>query len=260
MSRKTNGFDAFEQPGVPTIACFNRARTPLGIEFDALIVALQTYLDEHVMPVWGKRAKLFKSTDFIRGAWAMVFLDTPDQPGALAYHDLTPEGLPVAKVFVRTALQSRQTVSVAASHRLVEMVVDPAINTYATGPDAKTLYAYESADPVEELTFKVNGMKMSNFVYPTYFEGFREKGSVKFDHLNKVQRPFEVLPGGCQIVSRNGKTTQVFGSKAKVDRFMREDRRGHRGEVRRTGKLKPADFRRLLKTGLLSSAGAKAYL
>ena len=30
----------------------------------------------------------------------MVFLDDADQPGALAYHDLTPDGLPESKVVV----------------------------------------------------------------------------------------------------------------------------------------------------------------
>jgi hypothetical protein len=30
----------------------------------------------------------------------MVFLDDADQEGALAYHDLTPDGMPQSKVFV----------------------------------------------------------------------------------------------------------------------------------------------------------------
>jgi hypothetical protein len=32
--------------------------------------------------------------------WWLVFLDNSDQAGALAYHDLTNEGLPLSKVFV----------------------------------------------------------------------------------------------------------------------------------------------------------------
>lgn len=34
----------------PKIACFNRARTPLGVEWDALIAALQVYVDKFVAP------------------------------------------------------------------------------------------------------------------------------------------------------------------------------------------------------------------
>jgi hypothetical protein len=109
-------FAAFNQGIIPTIACFNKATIPLGVEFDALIAGMQAYVDQYVAPVWGTPAKLVKSTDFIKGAWAMVF-----QPGALAYHDLTPDGLPQSKVFVKTTLDDHELVSVSASHELVEM-------------------------------------------------------------------------------------------------------------------------------------------
>ncbi len=128
-------FGAFNQGGVPTIACFNKAKTALGVNFDALIAAMQMFVDRHVAPVWGTPAKLIKSKGFVKGAWAMVFLDNADQPGALAYHDLTPDGLPQSKVFVKTTLENKNLVSVSASHELVEMLVDPAINLMTTGPD-----------------------------------------------------------------------------------------------------------------------------
>ena len=44
---------AFNQGGVPTIACFNKAVTPLGVDFDDLIQAMQAYVDKYVAPVWG---------------------------------------------------------------------------------------------------------------------------------------------------------------------------------------------------------------
>jgi hypothetical protein len=232
---------AFDQGSVPTIAVFNKATTPLGIPLDKLITAMQHYVDLHVAPVWGTPAKLVKSTGFVKGAWAVVFLDDADAPGALAYHDLTPDGLPQSKVFVRTTLQNGDLVSVSASHELVEMLVDPAINLMSTGPDAKTVYAYESADPVEALSFKVDGVPMSDFVHPAYFEGFHKPGSVHFDHMNKVKRPFELLAGGYQIVFKNGKWSQVYGSKVKQRAFAREDRRGHRSEQRAQSRLQRAE-------------------
>src|SRR5215475_5889249 len=151
---------SFNQGEKPTIACFNQAQTPLGVDLDDLIAAMQAYVDNFVAPVWGTPATLQRSDDFVAGAWAMVFLDDADQANALAYHDLTSDGLPVAKVFVRTTLANNDLVSVSASHELVEMLVDPAINMLTTGPDPKAVYAYESADPVERLSFKVNGIAM----------------------------------------------------------------------------------------------------
>src|SRR5215813_3584550 len=200
-----NVFAAFNQGTLPTIACFNNATVALGVDFDALIAAMQEYVTTYVAPVWGTPAKLIKTKGFQKGAWAMVFLDDADQPGALAYHDLTPDGLPVSKVFMKTTLDDGGLVSVSASHELVEMLVDPAINMMTSGPDSKTIYAYESADPVEELSFPVNGIQMSDFVYPAYFEVFRKAKSVQFDQMKTVTKPFQILKGGYQIIFKNGK-------------------------------------------------------
>ena len=127
------------------------------------------------------------------------------------------------------------------------MLVDPAINLLSTGPDPKTIYAYESADPVEALSFNVNGIPMSDFVYPSYFEVFRKAGSVKFDEMNKVNKPFQILSGGYQIIFKNGKWSQVFGSVTKGKNFAKEDRRGHRSETRKSGKLKLTSEKELVK-------------
>jgi hypothetical protein len=244
MSSKPS-FVAFNQGRTPTIACFNRATTPLGVDLGKLIAALQKYVDDCIVPIWATPAKLVKTSGFRKGAWAIVFLENADQPGALAYHDLTPEGLPLSKVFVKTTLDNNDIVSVSTSHELVEMLVDPAINLMTTGPDPKSVYAYESADPVEALSFPVSGIPMSDFVYPSYFEIFHKPGSVRFDYMGKVNRPFQILSGGYQIVMKNGKWTQTFGSKAKAKHFAKEDRRGHRSQERTLRTLKRVDLARV---------------
>jgi hypothetical protein len=44
-STKTRAvFAAFNQGVTPTIACFNKAKTPLGIDLDTLISAMQEYV------------------------------------------------------------------------------------------------------------------------------------------------------------------------------------------------------------------------
>jgi len=232
---------AFNQGQVPTIACFNKATVPLGVDLGKLVSVMQTFVDVYFAPVWGTPAKLVKTTGFVKNNWAVVFLNDADQADALAYHELTPDGFPISKVFVRTINRAGDSVSVSASHELAEMLVDPAINLMTTGPDPKTVYAYETADPVEVLSFKVSGISMTDFVYPSYFEGFRKPGSTKFDQLNKVKRPFQILSGGYQIIFKNGKWSQVFGSRAKKRAFKREDRDQHRSEIRnalQTGTLK----------------------
>jgi hypothetical protein len=226
--------EAFDQGQTPEIVVFNKATTPLGVDLAALVAALQGYVTDHVVPVWSTPARLTLGQGFKPGAWGFVFLDTADAPGALAYHDLTPDGFPLSKVFVKTIADNGSSLSVAASHELVEMLVDPAINLLSAGPDPKAAYAYEAADPCEadELAFDVNGFKMSDFIYPSYFESFRKPNSTRFDHQGKVTKPFQILRGGYQIVVKNGKWTNVTASVAKKKALAREDRRGHRSEIR----------------------------
>src|SRR5450631_2112917 len=138
---------------VPKIACFNCAETPLGVDFDDLIAAMQKFVDDHFAPVWATPAQLVKSRDFLKGAWAIVFVDSEKAASREGYHDVTPEGLPMAKVFVKNVLKQKDQVSVAASHELAGMLVDPAANLYSTGPKPNRLYDYEVADPVEEQFF-----------------------------------------------------------------------------------------------------------
>jgi hypothetical protein len=228
-------FAAFDQGQIPDIAVFNQATTPLGLDLDKLIAALQKFVTDYVAPVWGTPARLARASGFRKGAWAVAFLDTADQANALAYHDLTPDGLPLAKVFVKTIADAGASLTVAASHELVEMLVDPAINLLSLGPDPKAAYAYESADPVEAdtLGFKVNGFLMTDFVYPSYFENFHKPNSTQFDYRGKVTKPFQILPGGYQLVFKNGQWSQLTTSKAKARALKAEDRRQHRSEERK---------------------------
>ncbi len=214
----------FDQGQVPTIACINQAKTPLGVDWEQLLAALDEYANTIFAPVWGTPATINAGTgrDIPAGCWALVFLDHADAPNALGYHDLTPEGLPLSKVFVETTLHDHQKVSVTAAHELAEMLVDPGIQMGGIGPDGRTWYAYEGGDAVESEGFDI---PMSNFVYPSWFEAFRAPNSVgapnpvKFDHLGLCRRPFELLPGGYMPVFKNGAWTQIFGSHKAARRF-----------------------------------------
>jgi hypothetical protein len=236
---------------VPRIACFNQAKTPMGVDFDALVAAMQKFVDEHFAPVWGTPAELVKSNGFLKGAWAMAFLDTTSDATLEGYHDVTPEGLPMSKVFVKNILKQKDKVSIAASHELAEMLVDPAANLYSTGPKKNRLYDYEVADPVEELFFNVDGIPMTNFVYPSYFETFHKRGTTRFDHMEALDLPFDLHDGGYQSFWSRGKERTAWGSKAKKVRFLKEDRRGHRSTMRHQ-----AD-RKLSKAAKAYSAAAK---
>ena len=225
---------AFGIGGVPTIALVNAAKTGLGYDFTTLVAALQTAVDKYFAPIWGTPALLTTAASPKKvpaGAWPFLFVDTAKVAGALGYHDLTKTGLPVSFVFVKTTLDDGGDVAVTASHELWEVLVDPGIQMWADGPKGE-LWAYETADAVEETDFVVNNVRISNFVYPSFFELFRKPDSIEFDHLGLVDRPFQLLKGGYTLLRKGSKVTQKFGSAAKEKRFAKEDRKLHRSEAR----------------------------
>jgi hypothetical protein len=223
----------FDRDQVPTIACFHRGRTRMPVAMRRLAAALQEYVDRYFAPVWGTPCRCAPARDEIEGAWGLAFLADADEANVLGYHDLTRDGLPLAKVFLNTLADPARDASVVASHELAEMLVDPAINLYSTGPRRGFVYAYETVDPVEEDTFEVRGLPMSNFVYPAWFESFRRPGSARFDHLGLLRRPFSLRPGGYQIVLDRGRWKELHGSARKTRSFAKEDRRQHRSEYRK---------------------------
>ena len=222
---------AFNQGAAPVIACINRSSAYSNDEMGKLVPALRKFLDTCFVPIWGTPASLTLATEEVKGAWSLIMLDDADEADALGYHDLTKDGLPISKVFVKTTLAAGDKVSATACHELAEMLIDPAANLWAQHPNG-TMYAYEACDACEELEFEIDGVTMSDFVTPAYFEGFRAKGSARFDYLKKIDHPFQILHGGYAIVSKAGRVKNVFGSEEKRQRFAREDRRYHRSEYR----------------------------
>lgn len=225
------------QGGGVKIACVNGAKTPLGVDFDRLTSALQKCYDQFFVPVWGYPVTLYNTNKPGAGDWLFMYLDTADQAGALGYHDLTANGQPVSKVFVKTTIDDKQLVSVTACHELFEMVIDPLANLWAQG-QGNAMYAYEMCDPVEEDVFIVDGIAMSNFVHPSWFEPFKHPLGTKYDHLGLLKKPFSMTKGGYMIEMKAGKVNEVFGSIEKQERFAKENRIGHRSEFRKPkGKL-----------------------
>jgi hypothetical protein len=221
------------QGGAVRIACMDMTKkSKIGMPLETLTAALQNCYDQFFLPIWGYPVTLYVTDKAKQSDWQFVYFDTADQAGALGYHDLTKGGQPVSKVFVKTTLDAGESVSVTACHELFEMTIDPIANLWAEGPDG-TEHAYEMCDAVEEDTFVVDGIKMSNFLHPAWFEPFQHRPGTRFDHLGLLTAPFQLRKNGYEIVKKNGKVIEDFGSPAKARRFALENREGHRSEYRK---------------------------
>src|SRR5438445_6039089 len=126
------------------IACINYAdETISGRMMRELTAALQKCYDKHFLPVWGYPVDLYVTEKPKPTDWQLVYFDDASHKNMLGRHELTHRGQPISKIFVKALGEG--PVSVAASHYLLEMVLDPMPNPW---PDKNrnTQYAYESYD------------------------------------------------------------------------------------------------------------------
>lgn len=130
-------------------------------------------------------------------AWVIGLFSDPDQPGALGYHDTTPSGMPLAKVFPKLDAQDGSPLSVTVSHELLEMLADPLLAKAVQSTIDGRFWAYEICDAVENDQYPGLGdVALSNFVTPQYFEPPQDLDGVKLDYMGLCAKPYEVRPGG----------------------------------------------------------------
>lgn len=209
------------------IAIINASTVCTDAEVELITQALQVQVTYDFAPIWGLGATLHfvpSGAKAPANMWWLTFLDNSDVAGALGYHDLTPAGQPIGKVFAGTDKQFGSSVSVTASHELLEMLADPWINLCAFEQSTDTagrLWAWEVCDACESdsLAYKIasaGNTLVSDFVYPAYFSGIQVPG-VRYDHMGAVKSPFQILPDGYMgffdVTSGSG-WQQALGEKA----------------------------------------------
>lgn len=204
-------------------------------EITSLIPAVQRQVTEHFEPVWGIGARLvFARGRVPRDAYQIVVYEQAKEEADkefIGYH-FSPEGYPVAGIFAREDMNTDGTISDTLSHEVMEMLVDPACNLYARRSSAvgrpERIYFYEVCDAVQCVQYKIDGVKVCNFVYPAWFEDNWEPNSRRFDHRHCLDSPFQILPGCYAEVfeAKRGAIT-IWGSN------KRQKRGRHRQKARR---------------------------
>lgn len=186
---------------------------------EQMVAAVQLQICEHYTDLWQSGPVDIRVTT-MEGALIdediIAVFDNADQAGVLGYHDVTPSGSPYGKVFVRpildnegTLIQGPNSISVTLSHEVLEMIGDPYVNFWADGPDGKE-FALELGDAVEGDSYDIDGVSVSNFIGPRWFN---QNGPGPYDWMKKLSKPFTMTQGGYLIVRENGNVKQIFGSR-----------------------------------------------
>jgi hypothetical protein len=185
---------------MPQITVINESTVISDAQIQAMLPAFTQQWNQDLRPIWGVDTAEFtfqadKNQTPPAGNWWLVFLDDSDQAGALAYHDLTNEGLPISKVFVKTLQADNASVSVGATHELCEMAVDPWLNSAYQDPQG-AFWAGEVCDPVEsdQYGYQIGNVLVTDFVTPNWFAHRNAQGQIDFKAHTRA--PFEILGGG----------------------------------------------------------------
>ena len=141
----------------------------------------------------------------LRGDAIVYLWDKVDVEDALGYHDQNARGIPYGFVFTDLAKKLGEDWSVTLSHEALELIADPEVNLLVMGPHladpTKTVFHwYEMSDAVQNESYKIDGIEVSNFVLPLYFTGSDEPGGrndfLGNTYAGKALNSFGVNPGG----------------------------------------------------------------
>jgi hypothetical protein len=160
-----------------------------------------------------------------------------DEPaGVLGYHTETATGSQFSVVAAAPILDAGGRVldgdwSVASviSHEACEWLGDAACNLWAAD-DHGRMFSYEACDPVEAPTYLIDGVSVSNFVTPEWFDP-HPPARARFDHLGLLGDPFSLLPGGYLVWVDTGGEHQEFG--AEFPAWRKEMKAGPHARTRR---------------------------
>lgn len=198
------------------VAVLNRSSVLSDTEVSDIVDALRKQ-GRHFDDVWGIdwRLNFASKKQISRDNWGgranLVALDNSDVANALGYHDLTPDGFPLGKVFAHTVQNFKGVVSATFSHELAEMALDPRINLTAEDTSRGVFVAYEACDSVEAdaLGYEIDGVLVSDFVTPEFFDptALSRPGSTfcygdRTYRQGKAQlsKPFQLASGGYELI------------------------------------------------------------
>jgi hypothetical protein len=168
----------------------------LGIsELTIVAAAIQKQVARDLSQHWGIQGTVSpfaRLEDVPAGFWPVIVRDDIEEDAAGTHCD--DHGQPMALV------TSDPAWSVTASHEVLEMLVDPFGNRVVAGQSPKAdqgrvEFLVEVADPVGDSVYTVDGVKVSDFCTPRYFDPQPSAG-VQYCATGAIQGPRQILVDG----------------------------------------------------------------
>jgi hypothetical protein len=179
--------------------------------------ALTAWLNSDLAGIWGGlyAVRYCPSGDSLQPNEAAAYLvdSLPDVPGAAAYHDRLPTGMPVIYVALDefdcwlSGGPSNDAVSAGLGHELAETAGDPGANRWADRADG-TEEAFELCDRVQGGDYAYDSVNVPNFLLPSAFD---PGAPGPFDFKNALTTVTGVTSGGYVILRQQGGSVGTSG-------------------------------------------------
>jgi len=158
-------------------------------ELQQVIRAINRQITQDFQPYWSIGATLrlegrsvnrpnAASNADTRGDAVIYLWDESDVDGAIGYHAANNAGIPFGFVFTSIAREIGEEWSVTLSHEALELIGDPETNLLVMGPhpteDRDVFHWFEMCDAVQDESYEIDGVAVSNFLLPLYFTGTRD--------------------------------------------------------------------------------------
>jgi hypothetical protein len=146
----------------------------------------------------------------MRGDAILYVRDVVRVTDAEGYHERYFSGIPYGIVFLELSKKLDEDWTVTLSHEALELTGDPENNLLVQGPHPskphhQVFHWFEMCDAVQNETYEIDHVAVSNFVLPLYFTSSNERGG-RNDFLGTITKPrkgggqtlrsFGVNPGG----------------------------------------------------------------
>jgi hypothetical protein len=182
-----------------------------------VIRAINRQVNEDFAPYWhlaatlrlegsAKRLEDRGTPALLRGEAVLYLDDDPKSNGVEGFHQSNGRGLPFGVVYTQIAEKLDGTWTITMSHEALELIADPTVNTLAAGPHPveRTRHVFhwlEVCDPVQADSYRIDGVAVSSFVLPAYFDPTERAASERRDFLGTRAKgggigPFAIAPGG----------------------------------------------------------------
>jgi hypothetical protein len=234
MRRKAAAAPAVQvRPGRMPIDIINMSNTVTNDDAANVVSAIQQQIDEQFAPIWNLGADLNFVTTQRQNATVWI-MDTSTDVSVLGYHDISDFNIPVGFAFAKSSIDNQEPWSVTLDHEILELIGDPWSGLTVEGQfiGNPAFFAYENCDPVEEDFYVLNGVTLSNFVFPSWF---LNKTAVGYDWLGKLEAPFTLSSGGYfsylqvvgQFIDVTNNALLPMSRKGKFSRWFRRRKRAN---------------------------------